>query len=483
MNNNINAADMSVTTTFKDVKGSDEAKEELSDLVEYLKNPNKFAHMGAKLPKGVLLVGPPGCGKTLLAKALAGEAGVPFYYTSGSEFEEMLVGVGARRVRSLFNKAKESAPCIIFIDEIDAVGSKRDAMDTRSSKMSLNQLLVEMDGFSPSAGVIVIAATNMPDSLDPALTRPGRFDRQVTIDLPDVKARKEILGMYLNNKQAGDVDLESLAKATVGFSGADLFNMVNTALIQAVKKNMFKVTNAVLIASKETVQMGPERKSMVITPETKNITAYHEAGHALISLLYKKPIVKATLVPRGHALGMVSYLPKDEMLTKKEDLLNQLDTAMGGRIAEELVFGPDKVTQGAGSDFRQATRIAYTMVASYGMSDKLGHFSFNESELRNLSTDTRALIDQEVKNILEASYERAKKILVSHRTQLSSLAQALLDYETLTEEEVRMAFEGKSLKAHKEARRKEEESITTPPPVHRPSIDVPVPNGKVINLQ
>lgn len=479
LNNNIQSVEEMVTNTFADVKGSDEAKEELSDIVEYLKNPNKFASMGAKLPKGILLVGPPGCGKTLLAKALAGEAGVPFYYTSGSEFEEMLVGVGARRVRALFNKAKESAPCIIFIDEIDAVGGKRDAFDTRTSKMSLNQLLVEMDGFSPSAGVVVVAATNMPDTLDSALTRPGRFDRQVSVDLPDIKARKEILDMYLGKHKAKDVDTDQLAKATVGFSGADLFNMVNTALIAAVKRNMFSVNNNLLIHAKETVQMGPERKSLTLTPETKKITAFHEAGHALISFVHKKSIVKATLVPRGHALGMVSYLPKDEMLTKKEDLLNQLDTAMGGRVAEELIFGENKVTQGAGSDFRQATRIAYTMVANYGMSDKLGHFSFSDSEYRNLSPEARGLIDAEVKVILEESYQRAKKMLITHKAQLTALANALLEYETLNEEEVRLAFEGKDLKSYKDAKREEEELlkrvIVNRPPFTKDGLDVTLP--------
>lgn len=476
LNSNVQSADTDVSNTFKDVKGSDEAKEELEDIVEYLKNPNKFVAMGARLPKGILLVGPPGCGKTLLAKALAGEAGVPFFYSSGSEFEEMLVGVGARRVRALFNKAKESAPCIIFIDEIDAVGGKRDSMDTRSSKMSLNQLLVEMDGFATSTGVVVVAATNMPKLLDPALVRPGRFDRQVSVTLPDIKTRREILEMYLGKHKGKDVNTDQLAKATVGFSGADLFNMVNTALISAVKKNMFAVNNAMLIHAKETVQMGPERKSMIITPETKKITAFHEAGHALISFFHKKSIVKATLMPRGSALGMVSYLPKDEMLIKKEDMLADLDSAMGGRVAEEIVFGSDKVTQGASSDFTQATQTAYDMVAAYGMSEKLGHIAFSRRELQEVSGKVRADIDNEVKRLLEDAYDRAKKTLTTHRNELNQLANALLEHETLTEDEVRLAIEGKDMKLYfAEKKRLEDEGlkkITPTQTLHKDTSDI-----------
>jgi ATP-dependent metalloprotease len=448
-------------TSFKDVMGADEAKQELQDIVEYLKNPAKFSRLGAKLPKGVLLVGPPGCGKTLVARALAGEAGVPFFFASGAEFEEMFVGVGASRVRKLFEKAKQMAPCVIFLDEIDAIGGKRDSPDARYHKMTLNQLLVELDGFEQHTGVIVVAATNLPDVLDPAITRPGRFDRTVMIDLPDVKARKDIIKLYLGGRAAPDVNVESLAKSTTGFSGAELFNMVNIAAIEATKKNLTKIPMYMVESAKDHVMMGPERKAMVITPNTKKLTAFHEAGHALVGLYSpsgENEIVKATLVPRGHALGMVAWQPKEELLSSKEAYLARLDTAMGGRVAEELVYGPDKVTPGAGSDFQQATNIARAMVTQFGMSEKLGKMAFSDIDIKynRMSESTQRLIEEEVREILEKSYNRAKTTLSKHRHELDLLAGALLEYETLSLEEIKMVIEGKDLKSFMQKKRQDE---------------------------
>jgi len=449
-----------VTTTFDDVKGNAEAKEELSDIVEFLKNPAKFLRLNVQLPKGVLLVGPPGCGKTLMARALAGEAGVPFYYASGSEFEEMLVGVGAKRVRSLFAKAKQTAPCIVFIDEIDAIGGRRDVLENRM-KMTLNQLLVELDGFRPNEHVVVVAATNLPEVLDPALTRPGRFDRQVTVDLPDLRARQEILSLYLANRQTSEVDLNHFAKSTVGFSGADLFNMVNLAAIQATKQNKRQISQSLLYNAWESVMMGPERKSLMMTPEAKRITAFHESGHALVALYTKgdQQIIKATLLPRGHALGMVSYLPKDELFHTKEEMLGRIEIAMAGRAAEELIFGENRVTQGAGSDFQQATRIASNMITSYGMGRRLGHLAFNKEQQKELGEETRAMIDLEVREILENSYQRAKQILLDHRAQLHLLANALLEYESLTYDEIKAVIDQKDIKEIKKQKSLQEEKL------------------------
>jgi len=458
--------------SFADVIGNEEAKEELTDIVEYLKDPTKFTAMGAKLPKGILLVGPPGCGKTLLARAVSGEAEVPFFFASGSEFEEMLVGVGARRVRALFNKAKEKAPCIIFIDEIDAVGGRRDALENRS-KMTLNQMLVELDGFSPNSGVVVIAATNIADVLDPALVRPGRFDRRVEVTTPDLKSRKLMIDYFLKEKKSGDVDLELLAKTTGGFSGADVGNMVNIAAIMAVKRKAKTITMDMLLAARDDVMMGPARKSLVLTPETKKLTAYHEGGHALVALtLGLQKIAKATLVPRGHALGMVSFFNKDEHLIPKEVLLAQLDTAMAGRVAEELIFGMDKITPGAGSDFDGATQLAYNMVSKYGFSEKLGPVSFRST--KDISNEKRASIDAEVQDILMKSYERSKKLLTKNIDQLHRLADALLEFETLTEDEIKVVITGKNLNQYREAKAKELEkvkqiSITVGPP----GVDLP----------
>lgn len=433
-------------TKLEDVKGNEEAKEELADIVEYLRSPTKFGRLGAKVNKGVLLIGPPGCGKTLLARSLAGEAGVPFFYASGSEFEEMFVGLGAKRMRDLFKKARQMSPCIIFIDEIDAVGGRRDINESRT-KLTLNQLLTELDGFNQTDGVIVIAATNSPDVLDPALVRPGRFNRKVLVDYPDVKARKDILDLYIGDRGAPDVDTLDLAKQTIGFSGAALNDMVNTATIDATKKSLSKIPMHTLVKAKETTSMGPERRSLEITPEVKRITAYHEAGHAIVGLYTKggHPLVKATLVPRGSALGVTYYLPTEEKLTTKESMLGSLDCAMGGRVAEEMMFGDDKVTQGASNDFEQATKIAQAMIASYGMGKNLGKMAF--SSLGEMSAKTRSLIDDEVKSVLDLSYVRAQNLLQKRKKELILLAEALLEYETLSAREIDIVIKGGDIKS------------------------------------
>lgn len=449
-----------VPVTFQDVKGNDEAKQELADIVEYLKNPTKFARLNTKMPKGILLVGPPGCGKTLMARALAGEAKVPFFYTSGAEFEEMFVGVGARRVRNLFKKAKEHSPCIIFIDEIDAIGGRRDVVENRA-KMTLNQLLVELDGFSQEThrGIIVIGATNLEATLDKALTRPGRFDRQVSVELPSVKARKEIFEEYIQDHAAPDVDTESLAKSTAGFSGADIFNVVNSAKIEATKLNLSRIPMRLFEIAKETVSMGPEKKSLIISDWAKKLTAYHESGHALMALYTPQAheIVKATLIPRGHALGYVQYLPKDEIMRTKAELESRIDIAMGGRVAEEIIFGTKNVTGGAASDFEAATRTATMMVTKCGMSEKVGHISFDPEDLKNASTQTRALVESEIQSILEKSYKRAVSTLTQHEDELHKLASALLEFETLSKEEIMMVIHGQNLRFHKEQQKKLEE--------------------------
>ena len=361
--------------TFNDVKGCDEAKQELQEIVEYLKNPDLFTRLGGKLPKGVLLSGPPGTGKTLLARAVAGEAGVPFFYRAGSEFEEMFVGVGSKRVRQLFSAAKKKTPCIVFIDEIDAVGTSRKAFETQSRK-TLNQLLTEMDGFEQNEGIIVIAATNIPEQLDPALTRPGRFDRLIHVPNPDIGGRREILAHYLSDKPVeADVDVESLARGTSGFSGAELFNLVNMACVQAAVTGETTITSELLDWAKDRIVMGVERKSAVLTEESKRLTAYHEAGHAIVALRTPgaMPVHKATIVPRGSALGMVTQLPdKDETSITRKQLLARLDVCMGGRVAEELIFGKDEVTTGALSDLQQATRLATYMVGEVGLSSLVG---------------------------------------------------------------------------------------------------------------
>lgn len=435
--------------SFDDVKGNAEAKEELFDVVEYLKDPEQFAKLGIKIPKGILLTGPPGTGKTMLARVVASESGVPFISTSGAEFEEMLVGVGARRVRQLFEMAKKNAPCIVFIDEIDAVGARRDDMNNSHHRMSINQLLVEMDGFAPNEGIVVIGATNLSEVLDQALIRPGRFDRKVSMELPDPKARKEILDHYLKGKTlSNDVATGTLARAAAGFSGADLETMVNWAAIISSKKKSTSITMRMLEEALFNVAMGRERKSLALNDFTRTLCAYHEGGHALVSL--KTPgsmdIRRATLVPRGEALGMVNYLAKeDSPLTTKTELLARMDTAMGGRAAEELIYGQAQVTQGAGSDFEQATRIATTMVMQLGMSPKLGPVHMSMEKNARISPETLTLVEEETRRLLKESYDRAFHVLSSNEDELHLLAAALLKYESLTVDEIKRAIAGDPL--------------------------------------
>ena len=441
--------------TFQDVAGVEEAKEELEEIVQFLKDPRKFQKLGGRIPKGALLVGPPGTGKTLLARAVAGEANVPFFTISGSDFVEMFVGVGASRVRDMFEQGKKSAPCIIFIDEIDAVGRSRGAglgggNDER--EQTLNQLLVEMDGFETNEGVILIAATNRPDVLDPALLRPGRFDRQVIVSNPDIVGREAILKVHLKKITTGpDVNPKVIARGTPGFSGADLANIVNESALLAARKNKRIVTMSDLEEAKDKVMMGAERKSMVMTEEEKTLTAYHEGGHAVVALNENTsdPIHKATIIPRGRALGMVMRLPeRDQLSVTREKMFGDISVAMGGRIAEELIFGYDKVTSGASSDIEMVTKMAKNMVTRYGMSDQLGPIAYQENEeevflgrsvsrTQNVSEDTAKKIDSEVKKIVEAGYARAKKILAEKVDELHKVAKALLTYETLSGEEIK----------------------------------------------
>eukprot|EP00271_Cylindrocystis_brebissonii_P003008 TRINITY_DN13758_c0_g1_i2.p1 TRINITY_DN13758_c0_g1~~TRINITY_DN13758_c0_g1_i2.p1 ORF type:complete len:1039 (+),score=196.23 TRINITY_DN13758_c0_g1_i2:171-3287(+) len=451
---------------FSDVKGCNEAKAELEEIVEYLKNPAKFTRLGGKLPKGVLLTGPPGTGKTLLAKAIAGEAGVPFYYRAGPEFEEMFVGVGAKRVRSLFQIAKKKSPCIVFIDEIDAIGGSRKQWEGHTKK-TLNQLLVEMDGFEANEGIIVLAATNLPETLDPALTRPGRFDRHVTVPNPDQRGRQEILELYLTDKPLSpSIDVNTLARGTPGFSGADLANLVNEAAVRAATENSEQIETRHLEFAKDKILMGAERKSMVITPESLKCTAYHESGHAIVALRTPgaHPIHKATVTPRGDALGMVTQLPeKDETSMSRQQLLARLDVCMGGRVAEERVFGMAKVTSGARSDFAQATAVARHMVCDCGMSEAIGPMSVDPGS-SSLSPSTRDLIDREISRLLKESKRRVEKLLQKHDAELHHLAQALIARETLTSKEIEQELASLEAKQREEGQAMREEAQQTSHP-------------------
>ncbi|SDW92673.1 ATP-dependent zinc metalloprotease FtsH [Roseicitreum antarcticum] len=447
--------------TFDDVAGIDEAKDELEEIVEFLRNPQKFSRLGGKIPKGALLVGPPGTGKTLLARAIAGEAGVPFFTISGSDFVEMFVGVGASRVRDMFEQAKKNAPCIVFIDEIDAVGRSRGAgygggNDER--EQTLNQLLVEMDGFEANEGIIIVAATNRPDVLDPALLRPGRFDRQVQVPNPDIKGREKILGVHARKVPLGpNVDLRIIARGTPGFSGADLANLVNEAALTAARLGRRFVTMDDFENAKDKVMMGSERRSMVMSDDEKKLTAFHEAGHAVVGLNVPQhdPIHKATIIPRGRALGLVLSLPeRDQLSVSYTKYKSKIAMAMGGRVAEELVFGPENVTSGASSDIQQVTKIARAMVTQFGFDPDLGYVDYaNEQQSylgnygsgSNHSSVTQKTIDDKVRQLVDEGYKTAKRILTDHRDQLDRLANGLLEYETLTGPEIGRIIRGEPI--------------------------------------
>ncbi len=453
--------DDQVGVTFDDVAGIEEAKEELAEIVEFLKDPSKFQRLGGKMPTGVLMVGPPGTGKTLLAKAIAGEASVPFFTISGSDFVEMFVGVGASRVRDMFDQAKKQAPCIIFIDELDAVGRHRGAglgggHDER--EQTLNQMLVEMDGFEGNEGIIVIAATNRPDVLDPALLRPGRFDRQVVVPLPDIRGREQILKVHMRKVPLDDdVQPSIIARGTPGFSGADLANLVNEAALGAARENKRVVSMQQFEMAKDKIMMGTERRSMVMSEEEKLNTAYHEAGHAIIGYLMPEhdPVYKVTIIPRGRALGVTMYLPEeDRYSTSKQRLESHISTLFGGRIAEEMINGPDGVTTGASNDIERATEIARNMVTKWGLSDRLGPLTYSEDEgevflgrsvttHKQVSDETAHIIDEEVRKIIDSNYQRADKILKENVDQLHAMAKALMKFETLDITQLKAIMEGR----------------------------------------
>ena len=451
-----------IKITFSDVAGVEEAKEEVSELVEFLRDPGKFQKLGGKIPRGVLMVGPPGTGKTLLAKAIAGEAKVPFFTISGSDFVEMFVGVGASRVRDMFTQAKKHAPCIIFIDEIDAVGRHRGAglgggHDER--EQTLNQLLVEMDGFEGNEGVIVIAATNRPDVLDPALLRPGRFDRQVTVPLPDIRGREQILKVHMRKVPLGkDVRADFIARGTPGFSGADLANLVNEAALFAARANKRTVDMDEFERAKDKILMGAERKSMVMSDEEKKLTAYHESGHAIVGRLVPEhdPVYKVTIIPRGRALGVTMFLPEDDRYShSKLRLESQISSLFGGRVAEELIFGHDNVTTGASNDIERATEIARAMVTKWGLSEKMGPLAYGEedgevflghsvTQHKLVSDDTANSIDQEIRRIIDTNYERAVKLITENMEKLHIMAKALMKYETIAKEQIDDIMAGKN---------------------------------------
>jgi len=453
-----------VNVTFADVAGVDEAKQEVVEIVDFLKDPGKFQKLGGKIPKGVLMVGSPGTGKTLLARAIAGEAKVPFFTISGSDFVEMFVGVGASRVRDMFEQAKKHAPCIIFIDEIDAVGRHRGAglgggHDER--EQTLNQLLVEMDGFEGNEGIIVIAATNRPDVLDPALLRPGRFDRQVVVPLPDVRGREQILKVHMRRVPlAEDVKPSIIARGTPGFSGADLANLVNEAALFAARANQRLVSMSEFERAKDKIMMGTERRSMVMSEKEKLNTAFHEAGHAIVgmSLPEHDPVYKVTIIPRGRALGVTFFLPEEDRYSySKQRLESQITSLFGGRIAEELAFGPDAVTTGAANDIERATSLARSMVTKWGLSDRLGPLTYAEeagevflgrsvTQHKQVSDETARLIDEEVRRVIDTNYKRARDILTANRPKLDVMAQALIKYETLTEDQLKDILAGREPK-------------------------------------
>lgn len=450
-----------IKVTFSDVAGVEEAKEEVGELVEFLRDPSKFQKLGGKIPRGVLMVGSPGTGKTLLAKAIAGEAKVPFFSISGSDFVEMFVGVGASRVRDMFEQAKKHSPCIIFIDEIDAVGRHRGAglgggHDER--EQTLNQLLVEMDGFEGSEGVIVIAATNRPDVLDPALLRPGRFDRQVVVPLPDVRGREQILRVHMRKVPIGDdVKPSLIARGTPGFSGADLANLVNEAALFAARADKRLVGMLEFENAKDKIMMGAERKSMVMNDDEKKLTAYHEAGHAIVGRMVPShdPVYKVTIIPRGRALGVTMFLPEEDRYSySKERLESQISSLYGGRVAEELIFGADKVTTGASNDIQRTTELARNMVTKWGLSDRLGPMTYSEEEgevflghsvaqHKNVSGQTAGVIDEEVRVIIDRNYERANQILVDNMDKLHVMAEALIKYETIDSDQINDIMEGR----------------------------------------
>ncbi|MGB8327736.1 MAG: ATP-dependent zinc metalloprotease FtsH, partial [Steroidobacteraceae bacterium] len=453
-----------VNVTFADVAGVDEAKQEVVEIVDFLKDPGKFQKLGGKIPKGVLMVGSPGTGKTLLARAIAGEARVPFFTISGSDFVEMFVGVGASRVRDMFEQAKKHAPCIIFIDEIDAVGRHRGAglgggHDER--EQTLNQLLVEMDGFEGNEGIIVIAATNRPDVLDPALLRPGRFDRQVVVQLPDVRGREQILRVHMRKVPlADDVKPQLIARGTPGFSGADLANLVNEAALFAARANKRTVTMEEFERAKDKIYMGAERRSMVMSDNEKKMTAYHEGGHAIVGFVVPEhdPVYKVTIIPRGRALGLTWYLPEgDRYSTSKRQLESRIASLFGGRVAEELIFGVDGVTTGASNDIERATELARNMVTKWGLSDRLGPLTYSEesgevflgrsvTQTKQVSDETAHSIDLEVRRVIESNYERAKSILETNLDKLHAMAEALIKYETIDDEQIKDIMAGRPVK-------------------------------------
>ncbi|CAB3223074.1 unnamed protein product [Arctia plantaginis] len=474
-----------ISVTFDDVKGADEAKQELKDVVEFLKSPEKFSTLGGKLPKGVLLVGPPGTGKTLLARAVAGEARVPFFHAAGPEFDEILVGQGARRVRDLFKAAKERAPCVIFIDEIDSVGAKRtNSVLHPYANQTINQLLSEMDGFHQNEGVIVLGATNRRDDLDQALLRPGRFDVEVTVPTPDYGGRREILELYLARVRANtDVDCDVLARGTTGFTGADLENMVNQAALKAAIDGAKNVTMKYLEDARDKVLMGPERRSRLPDEEANAITAFHEGGHAIVAYYTKDahPLHKVTIMPRGPSLGHTAYIPaKERYHVTKQQLLAMMDTMMGGRAAEELIFGPDKITSGASSDLKQATSIACHMVREWGMSEKVGLRTMEAprtsvASAEQLGPYTNELVDGEIKKILSDSYERAKLILRTHAKEHKALAEALLKYETLDADDIKAIMNGEKVKVERHTKPSKEPITAPTAPSGAPLLGTPAP--------